>query len=218
MREFINLDSDEHTLARNPETLKVSLFSYLEYTSYNMNMSQLQIVQGVNLTDEQIHQMVEAHSRVFHSEEDSFLKDRHEFEKEIFFILTDKDILLSFGRLRPIELQFMLQDYLIQGIASVVSVVPGKGYGRQIMAAIKKYLLENDQVGIGFCEPENSDFYRKCGIEVFPGLTSRFYYINSWTGERENYESDTIFYGKDRSLIDSIVKHPEEKVLIPYPW
>ena len=142
------------------------------------------------------------------SELGNFLDDK-------FFILYEKNKILSTGRLRLIEsINFKGKDYKIQGISDIVSVEKGKGYGKKIMAAMKKHLDKNRQVGIGFCKKENSEFYKKCGFGIAPGLVRRFSFIEKNGKISQNkLDQDVIFSSRGKRLINDIIKNPKEKIL-----
>jgi predicted acetyltransferase len=147
-------------------------------------------------------------------------KNRRNFSEDAFFVLYDENKILSTGRLRPNSIKFRGKNYKIQGIADIVSVIKGKGYGKKIMRTMHKYLNGTGEIGIGFCMRENSSFYRKSGLKIAANLAQRFVYKNS-KGKfvRGSTDNDVIYFEKGRNLVNDIIKHPKEKVLIPkYPW
>ena len=147
-------------------------------------------------------------------------KNRRNFSEDTFFVLYDENKILSTGRLRPNSIKFRGKNYQIQGIADIVSVIKGKGYGKKIMRTMHKHLNNTGEIGMGFCMRENSPFYRKSGLKIAANLAQRFVYKNS-KGKlvRGSTDNDVIYFEKGRNLVNAIIKYPKEKVLIPkYPW
>lgn len=177
----------------------------------------LTMIKGKDLTSDLIAKLNHVWKAVY-KDEGNKLENAEEFKNNTFFILQESDAVLSVGRLRPITVDFMDKKYNIQGIADIASVIQKKGYGEKVMQGIKNWLKENKEVGIGFCEPEVSKFYEKCGFSTYPGLTAMFWYVDKWSGKLENYKSDVIFFGEDRELINKLLNNPSEKALIPFPW
>lgn len=143
---------------------------------------QLKIIKGSELSEELIQQLNELWIQVY-EEEYKKLQEKHEFKDDLFFILYSNQQIASFGRLRPISLQVEGGKWQIQGIADIASVQKGKGFGKLLVNEMKNWLRENGEIGIGFCEPETSLFYQKCGFTIYPGLTSKFWYVDKWSGD-----------------------------------
>jgi GNAT superfamily N-acetyltransferase len=141
--------------------------------------------------------------------------NKKSFLKDIFFIVRVNGKILSVGRLRPVRITFLKKNYDIQGIADVVSVVRGKGYGKILMEDMRDYLVRNGKTGIGFCERRNSVFYRKCGFKIARDLVRMFVYKNSEGQIIKNKEDDDVIYldGKDR-FMERVIRS-KENVLIP---
>jgi hypothetical protein len=147
----------------------------------------------------------------------SVLREGGGFANDIFFILYDKKEILSTGRLRPISnIQFMKKKYSLLGIADIVSVIRGKGYGKRIMKAIKKYLNSKNEIGIGFCRRNNSPFYRKCGFNIGENLITRFIFTNK-KGKliKNEWDDDIIYSYMGKGLVNKMRENPKEKILIP---
>jgi hypothetical protein len=183
----------------------------------NPDLERFKIIQGKDLTDEMIGLLNNLWIKIY-KEDYKKLQEKDEFENDTFFILYDDlGSIVSIGRLRSIHIEFLGKNYPILGIADIGSVKQGQGYGKKIMLKIRDFLEENNAIGIGFCEADTSEFYKKSGFIIYPGLTARFWYVDKWSGKLKNYKSDVLFWGDDE-LIKQIQSHPEEKVIIPYPW
>jgi hypothetical protein len=179
--------------------------------------NEVTVKSGKDLSTADINQINQAFARVFPENEPLKFGDPNLAGDTFFFVYSPNGEIVATGRLRPVELEFRGEKHEIQGIADIISNQPGHGFGKKIMGAIKQWLTEKDEVGIGFCE-NTSEFYRKSGFKIYPGLTSRFYYPNKWTGKLESYNSDVLYWANNDFLIETILKTEDEKVLIPYPW
>ena len=142
-------------------------------------------------------------------------KNRKNFAEDTFFVLHDKNKILSVARLRNASINFKGESYKIKGIADVVSVQKGKGHGKKVMKAMISYLNKNKEIGVGFCKRNNAGFYRKCGYKVAKNLAKRFIYKNSKGKIVKSYwDNDVIFNFRGKELINNIVRSPKEKVWI----
>ena len=139
----------------------------------------LSVQRGNFLTVQTIIQVREIWRKAFPADEPIEPERKNLFASDIFFTFrrSQKEI-LSVGRLRPVDINFLGKIYKIQGIADIVSVIERQGYGRVIMQAMYKYLLRRKQTGVGFCNPANNTFYQKCGFKIAKNLTHRFLYKN----------------------------------------
>ena len=82
----------------------------------------------------------------------------------------------------------VLKPALEAGQAALAAEMSGLAAGAFGMTV--GYLKERNTVGLGFCDPENSGFYRKCGYTVVEGISARFRYRHAQeTGDRERLES-----------------------------
>ncbi|MFH1770504.1 MAG: GNAT family N-acetyltransferase [archaeon] len=136
------------------------------------------------------------------------------FINDTFFIVKDKnEKVLSAGRLRPVEINFLGKTYLIQGIADIASAVQGKGNGKALMTAMRNYLKEKNQLGLGFCKRKNSLFYKKCGYEIAPDSVKRFVYKHP---EKKLHDVDVLFFN-DNGFMKAVLENPKETVFIPVP-
>lgn len=139
------------------------------------------------------------------------------FSDNTFFVLYNREKILSLGRLRPVSISFKRKKYPIQGIADVISVEKEKGYGKKLMKAMIAHLDKNKQIGIGFCKRSNGLFYKKCGYLIVEDLVGRFVYKNESgeiTGDR--WDDDVLYTKYGISLINKILRNSEENVWIPW--
>lgn len=129
-------------------------------------------------------------------------KDKEQFSKHIFFIVMDRKNIVSIGRLVPVRINFLGKDYDIIGIADIVSVIKGKGYGKVLMTSMLKYLRKNKKTGIGFCESKNEIFYNKCGFKTEASSLKRFIYTDKRSKVHRDTDDDYVFYfdGKDKFM------------------
>ena len=134
-----------------------------------------------------------------------------------FYITRSQKEILSVGRLRPVDINFLDKPYKIQGIADIVSVFERQGYGRVIMQAMYKYLIHRKQTGVGFCGPAISSFYQKCGFKIAKNLTHRFLYKNP-NGKiiRDVGYDDVLYISGNDGFMKKVLEHPSENIFIPY--
>lgn len=144
-----------------------------------------------------------------------------DFFDDLFFILSERDKILSAGRLRPVrKIRFMNKSYKILGIADIVSVKKRAGYGKKIVTAMGEYLANKKKIGMGFCKVENAEFYRKCGFGVATDLVKNFIFKgDNGRSLKDEFDDDVIFSSLGKKLINKIIKNPKEKVFISQkPW
>jgi len=181
------------------------------------------IKKGKNLSNDYIKKWNETRLKEFDEDRPLNLKNRKNFEKDIFFTLYDKNKnILSCGRLKQIKINFLSNHYNILGGADLVSTIRGKGYGKITKKAQIKYAKERKKTMIGFCTRKNTPFYEKCGLEIKKDLVKRFVYPSS-SGykpkqEEEKYKNRDVTYlnGKDE-FMKKVLANPKEKVIIPIP-
>jgi len=129
-----------------------------------------------------------------------------------FFLLRDRDsTLLSFGRLHSLRVLFRKREYSILGIATIVSIQKGKGYGKALVEEMKKYIQENNKTGIGFCHAGNTGFYQKCNIGFLRNGTERFAFSDK---QAQSTLEDAIYYEGQDKLITQMLQYPQEKVVV----
>lgn len=134
------------------------------------------------------------------------------WHKKYFLVKDQQGNVFSFGRLHDIKVELCKQKFNILGIATIVSIVEGAGYGKMLMLKMKDYIQNTGKTGVGFCAKKTSGFYKKCGFEIIEDQEKRFIYINE-NGEHiktPHEQGDVIlFKGKDNFyelFIDNPVK------------
>lgn len=175
---------------------------------------------GKDLTQEELH-VINAHRKLeFNSASDIAPNPDNENWEKIFVLIKLENDLVAFGRLHDIEVKFKSKIYDVFGIATIVAVRKGHGYGTMVMKAIEQYVIKSGKTAIGFCTPNVSDFYRKCGYGIIKDGMQRFVFIDN--GQRAKIErpDDYALYlpGKD-DFIDQLQRHPKEKMTAyRNPW
>lgn len=134
-----------------------------------------------------------------------------DFKKEdkngIFFFVKDNNKIVSFGMLKPINVEYLSKRYVILGIGRVMSVIKSKGYGKILIDDMIKYMKSKGKTGLGFTEHKNSIIFKKLGLNTEENFIQRFRYKNQKTGEiKSDNDGDGIYYeGKDK-LISKMLK------------
>ncbi|MFC1686273.1 GNAT family N-acetyltransferase [Nanoarchaeota archaeon] len=130
------------------------------------------------------------------------LTDRREYARDIFFIVKDGGKIVSFGRSRPIKINFLGKNYDILGWGDVISLKKRKGYGKVLMKAMKEYAEKRNKTAFGFFHPKNYLFYKSCGFVIIKNIVRRFTYIDKKKGLIRNTWDKHINYveGKDKFI------------------
>lgn len=181
-------------------------------------MTNVVIKKGSDLFQKEIEQVNKIWRSAWSDTDTLDPENREEFAEETFFMVySDKEI-LSVGRLIPVELEFMDNTYMIEGIADIVSAVKEKGYGKKVMTAMNEYLEKTRETGIGFCSNRNSPFYKKCGFKIAKDKLDNFLYKHKdgrATKSGDPEDEDVVYKeGKD-NLMEKVLAHPKEKIFIP---
>lgn len=176
-------------------------------------MDKLLIKLGTKLSQDEIDQINEAKTREF-----KVSPRRRETLSMTFFLLVDGERILATGELVPIKpVSFSGKNFSILGIGGILANKKGKGYGRQIMTAIKNYLITNDRTGVGFCSLHNKGFYEKCGFNVDTTSIKRFIF---WSNKKKvtNSGDDCVLYldAFDR-FMQKVLSRPDEEIILPRP-
>ena len=151
------------------------------------------------------------------------IKDFSKYHKDIFFILKINKKVVSFGQLRPREINYLGKKYNILGLSNIISLKKGKGYGKILMKHLLNYLKQKKKVGIGFCERKNDGFYKKCDLIVKKNLSKRFYFKPKNKAEKDylkyfwKKDCDIIYFDKNRKIMPKILS-TKSKVLIKMVW
>lgn len=135
----------------------------------------------------------------------------------LFFLLLDKqNYLLATGSLITVEpIYFNNESFSVLGIGGIIANVKGKGYGRQIMLAIKDYLIKRQKSGVGFCASRNLGFYKKCSFGVSVNSIKRFCY-HSGDKKITNTDDDcVIFRDSTDQFMQKVLIYPDKEVILP---
>lgn len=180
----------------------------------NVNKMPLKTVKkpGTELTGNELNQINASLFREFKVSPllQDHLKDR------LFFLLKESDEIVAMGALLKVEpVLFNGETFSFLGFVNVVANKKGEGYGKQIVTAMRDYLIKNDLTGFGFCMPKVQEFYEKCGLTINTQSTQRFVYKN---GDQSitNKDGQVIFYqDSSNKFMEKILANPSKEVLIP---
>lgn len=139
----------------------------------------------------------------------------------LFLLRSDDETnILATAVVTPFYVDFTGIRYPVQGILNVVAAVQGQGYGRTIMAAVKEWLISENQTGMGFAKRSVSPFYTRCGYEVERDLVERFREECSESTVRPHPDGDEdIFHTNDyANLIQKILSSPDKLAVVPEFW
>jgi len=180
-------------------------------------MRKIFVKKGIELTDRETHEINTAKAREFKVPTIS----KEQKEKALFFLLEEGERILALGELVPIEpIKFNDETFSVLGIGGIVANEKRKGYGREIMTAIKTYLKTHDKTGVGSCALKNKGFYEKCGLGVNCSSLKRFVYRKE--GKKIINDSDDCVIYQDGSdgFIEKILALPGKEVALarPFDW
>ncbi len=171
---------------------------------------------GKSLTMQELDQINFHRQRVFETD-DPYSPSEENMDWENLFILVkdQSEELLSFGRLHSIELDTSVGVREVYCVTSVVSVEPGKGYGKLVMDEIRSYVEETGITVLGFCETALLDFYSKCGYEVLRGEDNQFIYEDKQGKLPLGVVPGEVIYfeGRDK-VMEEILKSSDKTVKI----
>jgi hypothetical protein len=136
-------------------------------------MMQTTIIQGKELSEAQIDFMNRQRMIEYGENTKDFRKNEL---GSIFFFLKDGETVKAFGMLKPLVITHDDQHYPILGVANIIAIEKGRGYGKLLMQVIKDYLVSKGMTGMGFCDNSVCPFYVQCGFQITQGLSSRFRY------------------------------------------
>jgi len=143
-----------------------------------------------------------------------FIDFKKEDKVAEFFFVKENNRIVSFGMLKPVEIEYLNKKYFIFGIGRGLTIEKGKEYGRILNAIRIHYLKKTGKTGLAFTDKKNIEFFKKVGYNVSKNLIKRFRYKNPTTDEIiMDMDGDGVYYeGKDK-LISKILS---EKYTIAY--
>lgn len=129
------------------------------------------------------------------------LKDFDEdYESDTLWVFVrDEGKIVSFGGMRPLEINYLGKCYNIFGLCSTISVVKGKGYGKVMAGGMLDYIKQSGKSALGFTT--QTGFFAKAGLGTRKGLIKRFVWVKE-NGERilDNVGDGIFWDGKDDFL------------------
>lgn len=170
----------------------------------------VETILGKDLSMEDLESINYYRKKEFHTNSDiQPAPDSDEWEKPYFLVRDENGRLMAFGRLHHLKVTFRGVEYQVLGIATILATEKRKGYGRMVLEMMKKYSHDAKKTAIGFCDPEDSGFYLKCGLGVTEGM-ERFVFPS---GPKSKGPGKTIYIEEDDGLIEEMKKFPTEKVI-----
>lgn len=137
-----------------------------------------------------------------------------------FHLRNEKGELLSLVQLLDIpEFTFNKEKFLVTGIGGMISNVKGKGYGKQLLHGVIKYLRKNKLTTFGFCDNDVAGFYQKSGFTILPDFTKKFVFYGKNMNKIVNVKETNVMYyeGPDQFFSKILKSNPKEIVLSRTP-
>lgn len=173
--------------------------------------SPLVIKKGTELTGSESKQMVSA---LYH--EFKLDTDPHSFDDKLFFLYkSGEEVVAMAGLWEVTPVVFDGKTYTIHGVVEVIATIKGRRYGSIVMRAMHEHIVKNNLTGLGFCRPEISEFYKKCGFTIAQGATHRFILPKDGT-QITNQDGQIIFYqdGSDK-FMEHVLADETKPVILP---
>ena len=178
-----------------------------------MVMTVVEIKNGKDLSPTELKEINYWRKKEFQAKTDWSKSVNQPHHQDIIFLLKDANKLQAFGRLRPITVYVNKKGYDIWGIATVVSISRGVGYGRMIMKEMKKYIKSHLKTSIGFCGKYNSPFYTKCGFSIIKEGNKNFIYVDKKGKKHQGNPDDVLYIKGNDDLIDQSLSNKSIQVL-----
>jgi hypothetical protein len=137
------------------------------------------VVLGKDLSSEQLKIINQYRKTEFGSPTAIEVNPQSENWEKPYFLAYAGEQLAAFGRLHDVEVRLQQQTYRTLGIATVVATKKGAGFGKLLMEKMKEYIEASGKTAIGFCGPDVSAFYEKCGFSIIKGGVQRVVYMES---------------------------------------
>lgn len=171
------------------------------------------IILGKELTQDEVKIINEARLNEFGSTNKINPNPNNEDWEKKYFLVKEKQHMVAFGRLHEVEVLFDKKKYHILGIATIIALEKGRGYGILLMSEIKKYLQQLRKTGVGFCEREVSPFYEKCGYNILRKGNVRFQYDTP----SPHPDDDVLYLNGEDNLMKKIIENPDLNAIISRP-
>lgn len=177
-------------------------------------MNKLVIKGGNKLNRDEIGQINQAKAREFKAPP---LQEK-DLKGNLFFLLLDNKEILAMGQLIPVgPINFNGEVFSILGIGGILANQKGKGYGRQIMTAIKERLIAGNKTGVGFCRLHNKSFYEKCGFNIDTTLIKRFVFQNGRKKITNSGDDCVLYLDASDHFMQKVLSYPGQEVILPRP-
>lgn len=129
-----------------------------------------------------------------------------------FFFVKDKENILAFGFLRPVEMTYKNQKYNIFALGGIMVVEEekGKGCGTILIQNMINYSKKTKKSILGFCGKEVVKFYKKAGLKNKENFNLQIEMENPKTGERVRDVSKTcsgIYFEGEDKFISKVIKN-----------
>ncbi len=130
-----------------------------------------------------------------------------EWNKRYFLVKGGKaNKLLSFGCFHNVTVSYKDEKYDVLGIARIVSVEKSKGYGRALLDDMRRYMIENNKIGVGFCNPNTSEFFKKSSFFIAKNAQNRFVYKDGDKEIKPKWETgDVIVFDTTKQLLSNLL-------------
>lgn len=126
------------------------------------------------LTDSEISEVLKAWNiEEWYSMSAGDFKKR--FASSVFHLLYDNERIVSLCRVMP-DFRFKIDEQVfnVHEFVGFVSIVQGKGYGKELITRVRETLKKQGSECIGFCFKRNRGFYEKCGVRVLEDYAKYF--------------------------------------------
>jgi hypothetical protein len=181
----------------------------------------IQIKHGRELTDKELEIINKARFEKFGSKNVIHpMPDNEDWEKLYFIKYTDSGDVGAFARYHNVSVEFNGKTYEILGSATLIALIPGKGYGAEVKKEMIKFAQEQGKTSIGFCNPKLSDYYASLGCGIIKDGAKRFYQKEKDGNLKQFMLGNDVLYieGKD-NLISEMLKYPDLPVVCSrYHW
>ncbi len=175
------------------------------------------VVPGRDLGSEDLRIINEARLREFGSKSGIEPRPDNEDWDKLYFLARHNQELVAFGRLHKIPAEFRGVPTTILGIATIVALKKGKGYGGVLMEDMRAYIEQDGRTAVGFCDPSVSAFYEKCGYGILKNGAQRFTYRGQ-DGQDvpPRYPDNDVLYidGTDGMMAHLIEAGPDESAVV----
>jgi hypothetical protein len=163
----------------------------------------VEMIFGKDLSEKRFAFIRKSRKEQYGNADQRFQKRDH--KGTIFFFVKENQKVVAMGALRKIGMVLEGKEYDIFGIAGILSLKKGTGYGKVLIESMVSYLKKTNKTGLGFCGRKNKIFYGKAGLKYKNLLGKRFALRNPKNGETKFEEpediGDGIYYeGKDEFI------------------